>query len=202
MHKVASSLLILLGAVSAQATSIQITALPYTIVTPGTYVLAADLGNPTPTTDITINVNVPGKVLLNLNGHKLLPYLHNNQPIPAVDAIDVLAGEDIYIENGTIGTLAFGFLASINVNPNATSFLSNLEIYEVLFGGCVTWNIIFNRVNSSVVKNCNFAGQNGITDIDSLTGNKFLNNVFEAIGVGFSVTSHRTTAFDWKPSAQ
>jgi hypothetical protein len=200
-------LLILIGALavsSAQSASIPITQLPYTIVTPGTYVFESDLFLPQNATApaITINVNVPGKVLLNLNGHRLLSSETGFTLTPPV-GIEILAGDDIYIENGSIGTIGIGFITSVSVNPNSNGIISNLELYGVTFNGA-EWNVIFNRVNNSVVKNCSFNGMNGIADIDSQTGNKFLNNIYGGVvGVGISVTtrSWRDTPFDWKPTS-
>jgi hypothetical protein len=218
MHKASAPLLILLGAFavgSAQSAPIQITALPYTIVAPGNYVVASYLSgqwSSAPGTSITINVTVPGKVVLNLNGCRLLPYEVAGQAFSfgySEDAIDVLAGTDITIENGLIGSGAYSFGTGIYVNANATgpyasggnpivppplgsTYLSNLTINNVGFQNQL-FDIVLNQVNGATVKNCGFfAGYNGIVDNESKLGNTYVNNSFTQMsGDAFTVSGYR-----------
>ena len=195
MRKIASLVLTALSCslVGAFAGPTKIVALPFTIVTPGNYQLVSGLAPAIAATAITINVNVPGAVVLDLNGFLLSPFAVGSKSVQLNDGIDVIAGQDVTIKNGIIGTLGFGFLASISVNPIGASYLSNLTIKNVKFGNASTWNLILNKVDSSVVKNCNFAGQNGIADNFSRTGNIFTDDLFEVPGVAFAIKTLNAT---------
>jgi hypothetical protein len=118
-------LVIFAFAVGAQAKVIVITAFPYTIVAPGDYQVASYLNTPRntgPGTNITINVTVPGKVVLDLNNVSLYPYSINAMDTPPSDCIDVFAGSDITIENGNVagGGLTYFFSTGIYVNGGGT----------------------------------------------------------------------------------
>jgi hypothetical protein len=117
-----TSLVISAFALGAQAKPIPITSVPYTIVAPGNYqvVPLPDGGVPVtgPGTSITINVTVPGKVVLDLNGAHLIAYFITEHNVPPSDCIDVFAGSDITIENGSIGHIdEYFFATGIYVNP-------------------------------------------------------------------------------------
>jgi hypothetical protein len=179
-------------AVSAHAKPIVITAFPYTIVAPGNYQVASYLNivrNTGPGTNITINVTVPGKVVLDLNGVGLYPYSIDLQNTPPSDCVDVFAGSDITIENGGIagGGLTYFFSTGIYVNAGATGpylggdFANNpltfapggskpstgtggsigtLTIKNVSFR-TNTYGIILARVSGATIKNCNLAATDG-----------------------------------------
>jgi hypothetical protein len=124
-----TSLLTILAAalvVGAQAKPIVITAFPYTIVAPGNYQVASYLNSSRqtgPGTNITINVTVPGKIVLDLNGVHLSPYSIDSNNTPPSDCIDVFAGSDITIENGYVdgGGITDFFSTGIYVNAGATT---------------------------------------------------------------------------------
>jgi hypothetical protein len=189
MHKVSAPILILLGAFAVgsalSAPLTQITALPYTIVKPGNYKLVTTVYSSVPTVAaITINVNLPGKVVLDLGGViTLLPDVVLPTGVP-YDGIDVVAGQDVTIENGDIATGSSYFRNDIAVNPNGQSLLSNVKINNIAFGFDGNANILFNGVNSSTVSNCsfNFVWGYGIEDLGSTTGNTYKNNQFSYIG--------------------
>ena len=64
--------LIIVSAITAQAANIPISALPFNITSPGTYVLVSDLNYTAQTgAAITILPNLSGPVILNLRGHTL-----------------------------------------------------------------------------------------------------------------------------------
>ena len=211
---------LIISAVTAQAAPMEpatakagkstiITALPFTIVTPGIYELASYLSGQFPSragTDITINVNVPGKVVLDLKGFTLIPYEtsdHLSSFGYSEDAIDVLAGTDISIENGIIGTAAYSFGTAIYVNANATgpygsganpiptglNFLSGVTIKNVSFDNQL-YDIVFNQVNLSTIKDCFFyLGNYGIFDTGSQYGNTYVNNSFVDMRYALTVAS-------------
>jgi hypothetical protein len=126
LKSLSASLIFSAFALGAQAKPIVITAFPYTIVAPGNYQVASYLNydrNTDPGTNIIINVQVPGKVVLDLNGVHLFPYSIDANHTPPSDCIDVFAGSDITIENGSIvGTgTTYYFSTGIYVNAGATT---------------------------------------------------------------------------------
>jgi hypothetical protein len=200
-------------AVGAHAKPIVIGAFPYIIVAPGNYQVASYLSGPRttgPGVNITINVTVPGKVVLDLNGVNLGPYAISARDVPLTDAIDVFAGTDITIQNGSIigGGASYFFATGIYVNAGATgpyaqgayaegggppplgAFLSNITINNIRFRTNL-YGIVLAGVNGATVKNCYFfTGTNGIWDYQSKLGNTYVNNTFDTtVGNAFIVNS-------------
>jgi hypothetical protein len=201
-------------AVGAHAKPIVIGAFPYTIVAPGNYQVASYLSNRFPSApgaNITINVTVPGKVVLDLNQCQLYPYESPTSPLAfgyTQDAVDVFAGTDVTIQNGEIGSGRYGFGCGIYVNAGAnasygagpvdsgngllinlpnTGLSSGITINNIFFNN-IGHSILFNRVSTSVVKNCVFFdGANGIVDNNSRDGNTYINNEFSTMGSSFIV---------------
>jgi hypothetical protein len=169
-----AALSLIMNALSATATpkaaEIPISSLPFTITTPGTYVLTGNLtsgylGIAYPGA-ITIAKNIQGPVVLDLKGFTLTAdaaiAIGNYGPLPPNTY-------PITIENGTIS----GGLAT---NPgNTPSPATKLTIDHVTFVG--QNGILFTQTSYSTVKNCTF--QNcGIGDYDSPGGNRYLNLTF------------------------
>jgi hypothetical protein len=213
-----TSLIISAFAIAAEAKPIVITAFPYIIVAPGNYqVSAPSVFNVGPGTNITIDVQVPGKVVLDLNGVGLIPYNLNieNNSIPPSDCIDVFAGSDITIENGSVGYGAMDrFSTGIYVNAAASGpylegdtnnplhFTGNpptgaggsigITINNVSF--CTYWYaIILAGVSGATVKNCSMVAPEGpivgIWDFASTYGNTYVNNTFNEVRNPFIVSA-------------
>jgi len=183
-----------LSAFSAQAAT-KITAVPYTITAPGTYELTSNLTLFTAGDAITINVPVPGTVVLNLNGFSIL-WNPNQGAVGADNGIGILNTTSpktvITIKNGTIGGQDEGFWTGIVVNQNPpnttnTTYLANVTIDNVTFSAERWSDVELFQVSASTVSNCTFNGlipgesevQYGIQDVGSQGGNHYINDKFD-----------------------
>jgi hypothetical protein len=175
---------------------IKISSLPFTITTPGTYVLSSNLslsgappvqGGLSPIVNpadyaITINTAAAGPVILNLKGYTL----SGNYVAVAVFVQNTSNATSTTIENGTLQGFDYGVVAGFNA-PSITSFLSNVDIENITFYGDETVDVLFSQVNSSTVSNCTFIGaipghsptEYGIEDGGTQTGNRYSNNSFD-----------------------
>jgi hypothetical protein len=203
-----------MSAFAAQAAPVTITTFPYTIVAPGTYVVATqNFVLPTVNApEITINVRVPGKVVLNLNHVDFGPYIAPGSPGLQLDnfsysCILVEAGQDIVIENGAICNGAYSCGIGIDVNPlNPTpedGFNNSVELLTIngiTFGGCNTACIRLNQINAAHINNCYFDDDLvGILDYGSSTGNYYSNDSFEGISRPIDLDSSGAITSDLHP---
>jgi hypothetical protein len=99
----------LLSALSAQAANIKISALPFTITSPGTYVLSSNLsfttGNPGDSA-ISIASNIQGPVTINLNGFTISGGISSDRAITINSTNEGL----ISIKNGKISNFGYGLV--------------------------------------------------------------------------------------------
>jgi hypothetical protein len=97
----------LLSALSAQAANIKISALPFAITSPGTYVLSRNLsfttGNPGDSA-ISIASNIQGPVAINLNGFTISGGVSSDRAI----TINATNEGPISIRDGTITNFGYG----------------------------------------------------------------------------------------------
>jgi hypothetical protein len=210
-----TSLVISAFALGAQAKPILITSVPYTIVAPGNYhVVPLPGGNVLhtgPGTSITINVTVPGKVVLDLNGAHLMAYFITINNVPPSDCIDVFAGSDVTIENGFVGYEAeYLFSTGIYVNAGTTSpylygdennplhfapggsspstgtggTIGNLTIKNV-FLRTDLYGIVLAGVSGATIRDCSLTAPEGpyigFWDYASRYGNTYINNSFDQV---------------------
>jgi hypothetical protein len=162
----------------------QITALPFVITSPGTYVLTGDLNFPSvPLPAITIQAGLPGPVVLDLGGFTI-----SGDVTPGGDCIDITAAtpvsSPITIQNGTIRSFVVGVNANVGFIGNN---LSNVTINKVTFfrnilrplAYSLPIGVQFQNVNSSTISNCVFRNVvTGIQDINTGGGNRYLNDTF------------------------
>ena len=111
------------------ATPIPITALPFNISTPGTYILTSNLTCSVPQPAITINSPVAGKIILDLGGFTIQAV---GNLISGV-SIENPTNSVIIVRNGTLE----GFFVGIDGNPaaQATDWISNVHIENIVFYG-------------------------------------------------------------------
>jgi hypothetical protein len=183
----------LIMSATAQAANVQITSLPFSITTPGTYVLVSDLSyTPQSGAAITISGNLSAPVILNLKGHTLtgsvvIPLTNNSSDGVFINGSGPSLST-ITVENGTITNFDVGIFANCNnasgVVENAPSGIDINNIafaYALSIGGGV--DVVFaNDVVSSTIRNCSFTiGDIGI-QAQSAGGNRFTNNIFTNLG--------------------
>jgi hypothetical protein len=171
---------------TVKSASVQISALPFNITAPGTYVLTGNLTSPLTSYGLgAINISTPiaGRVVLDLNGFTLTGNgvfstgvtIGYNAPSPNTDSIT--------IRNGTLTNFGYGVITF-----NSGGFFSDVTVKDIVFnpsppqinGGC---GIKFFQVNSSTVNHCIFNGAyQGILDQSSLGGNSYNDNTFNNAG--------------------
>jgi hypothetical protein len=175
-----------LDALSTQAAPpATISSLPHTITASGTYVLAGNLSSSDSTNAaaIRIQTNIPGPVTVDLKGFTLTGGGGNSVGI----GIGILAGTTesnsypITIQNGTLANFAFGVWAQCGTGIGLSQVtVRNLSIdtngQDAGNGGT---GVLFRMVASSTISNCTFhAGSFGIEDVNSLGGNRYINDRF------------------------
>jgi hypothetical protein len=153
-----------------------ISAVPYTITAPGTYVLSSNLTSFVPGAAITINSRTAGRIILDLGGFTLQLNPNNG---PGYTGIAIQANptaSNITVRNGTVGNFHIG----IDVNPSANGWLSNVHIDGMTFIGDVMACVQFQQVNSSSITNCtfDFGGFYDILDGGSQGGNTYSDDFF------------------------
>jgi hypothetical protein len=133
-----------------------ISALPYSITAPGTYILLSNLGVPLGQTVPAITINSPGKVTLNLNGYAL----QNPSSSEGPTGIQVLSS-NVTVENGTISQCFFGLVAG-PVNGNASMgdppYLTNIVIRNIQFAFDFQYELLLTNINGGSVSDCQFTG--------------------------------------------
>lgn len=166
-------------ALAAQAhgqTAIPIAYLPYTISSPGTYVLATDLTAVPDSAAINVYQSV-GYVVLNLKGHTLHMNGTNSYGITA--HLSGGASGGITIENGTIEVAGYGIVANTNTPNKVTA----LVVQNVTFQNVTTSaeDVFLSQTNGVQIKNCRFVGVGrlGVLDEGSETGNTLSNLSFD-----------------------
>jgi Right handed beta helix region len=169
------------GAFTVKAAT-PITALPYTISSPGTYALTGNLTSPLLANDQSaiLITGSAGTVVLDLKGYSLtIGSLGSDSPF--ITGITVQSS-NVTIRNGTIAN----FNAGINVSPpvsglSYSGYLSNILVENVTFSNVNGTHVDFIQVNSSEISNCTFLGfaQAAIEDTSSQTGNRFTDNTFD-----------------------
>jgi hypothetical protein len=199
--------LLLAGSLTAQAAppvTIMQSQLPFTILNPGTYVLATDLifpagfGGTFPfnTGAINISPEVPGPVVVDLKGHTISTADTSGLTSRIGIAIGSFNGtftnaNPITIRNGTLKNFSVGILAigedftCANCMPQLTHItIDSIAFYilpeQVSIGPNRSEGILFGRVNSSNVKNCTFDRSE-----TSSTGFTWITNGID-VAVGFS----------------
>jgi hypothetical protein len=185
-----AALALLISALTAQATSIKISSLPFNITTPGTYVLAADLSYPSQqNAAITIATSIKGPVVLDLKGHTLT----GGGGYSIAVGIGYFAGStvanasSITVQNGAVQNFGYGVWGE-----TTSVYLTNIEVNSIAFHISQTPNnasagVIFSQVDSSTVNNCSFfSADTGIEDNQSAGGNIYTNNSF--VGTGECLT--------------
>jgi hypothetical protein len=175
----------------AASKSVVITALPYTISRPGTYVLLGNVQIPSAYLNLpAITINAPGKVILNLNNFAVIGYNWS------VGLGMLIYSNDVTIENGTI----LNFEDAVDVNPYSVdgvppaSYLTGFKVHNVSFVNIYDIAIGLNKVNGADVSECSFSGGQeyfSISDTDTSTGNKYSNLSFDTdTGTPISVSTN------------
>ena len=187
-------------AASSKAATITINALPFTITTPGTYVLA---------TDLTMTSAWPGAVAIYISVRSSVP----NGPVPTGNTILDLGGHTIHggafigvrvdstayisVINGTLD----GFSDGIDISMGGGTF-SHLLIDNITFKSTKnnTSGITMTKTNGAVVSRCNFIGPMlcGIYDHYSTIGSTFINLNFD----GYQTTNIQEGGMDGFPYPQ
>ena len=161
---------------SSQATTTTITALPFNISAPGTYVLATDL-TVTSSSPGAVAITIyqssfmpTGNIVLDLGGHTI----HGG----AFTGLRVSSTNYITIINGTLD----GFLDGIDVSMGGGSF-THLLIDNITFKSTKNTNfgITMSKTNGAVVSRCSFIGPMycGVSDHYSTIGSTFINLNFD-----------------------
>jgi hypothetical protein len=170
---------------AAKSATTIISALPYTITTPGTYVLTADLiCSSTQAAVLIPTYNLSGSVVLDLKGHTITGGGNYTTGVyitgPSINAFPIT------VRNGTIKNVSFCVWADGLSNIT----IANLSLFTVQppEGVCV----IFSYVENSTVSNCSFNNATyGITDESSPSpgGNLFRNITFNNVVVSLYITA-------------
>jgi hypothetical protein len=185
------------SAIAAQAADIQIRSLPYTITTPGTYVLTGNLSYSVNSSVGAINIftTIGGPVVVDLKGFTITG--------PGGTSWGVTIGVSTYngvpnaypitIRNGTIANFQFGITAE-----NSTQLLDitvNNIIFDAVLGTNPTFGIIFGRVASSTITSCTFNdAYYAIEDDSSAGGNSYNNDTFVRSIYALDVSTNGTSS--------
>jgi hypothetical protein len=154
-----------------------ITALPFSIYAPGTYVLATDLTAPSsPGGAGAISISVPGflppgNVVLDLQGHTI----HSNNTYAGMS---VSSGGYITIANGTLDGFGLGIEVNVGGGINSHLLIDNIT-FKSTKG--TTLGISMTRTSRAMVSRCSFVGPMscGISDKYSGLGNTYTNLNFD-----------------------
>jgi hypothetical protein len=159
-------------------TTTKITALPFNIVTPGTYRLTGDLSFPSVigTPAISVLGGLPGPVVVDLNGFAIGGDVTPGSFCIVIGSSPV--SSPITITNGTIRNFVYGVYANnlSSLTINKVNFLINILRP---FAPSSPTGICFQNVNSSAVSNSVFTNEIvGVQDTNSGGGNRYLNDSF------------------------
>jgi hypothetical protein len=130
-----------------------ITALPYNIIIPGTYIL---LGNLTDTLIGTpaVTINAPGPVVFNLNGYTISGGSTSNSP----NGVSIQSS-NVTVENGTIAEFFFGLEAGTITNPDEGGpMINNIVIRDIVFDFDFQYELELFNINGGSVSDCTFSG--------------------------------------------
>jgi hypothetical protein len=205
----------LLSVLSAQAADIQITALPFGINTPGTYVLDSDFIFTDPTRP-AISVNgflLTGPVIVNLKGHTLLGP-GNPQPTsyggvastPNSGIGFAVVGDKnnnipVTLENGTVQGFGIGIIIEAKfvyrnlIVKNMTVFGAYAQDGNGVngYGACV----LLHKAGACSIVDCTFnSADNGIIDSES-GGNRYTNDSFIYMTTDITLQNSQGTMKDF-----
>jgi hypothetical protein len=149
----------LLSVLTARAANIRISSLPFTITAPGTYVLTSNLSATTAGYGAAISIagNIPGPVILNLNGFTISG---GYEAIIINGSSTVPNQYPVTVKNGTITNFVQGIIASGNyIDLNGLTF-SNIQ--SSFTSSCI---IVVGTTNACTIRNCVFSNSlYGIAD--------------------------------------
>jgi hypothetical protein len=157
-----------------------ITALPFGITKPGTYILAADLttnpGSSGGAGAISIDLSrflPPGNVVLDLNGHTISG---NGAPAGMTVSLRDL-GYNTTIMNGTFDGFIYGIETAASGN-NSRFLVDNITFKSTNFNSIA---IDLSKTNRAVISRCKFVGvmRVGVLDQYSALGNTYSNLNFD-----------------------
>ncbi|MBV8142978.1 MAG: hypothetical protein JOZ60_13145 [Verrucomicrobia bacterium] len=168
------------SALPAQSANVVISAVPFTITAPGTYVLAGNLTCPaTPNGAINIPSNLPGPVVVNLKGFTI------TGPGGSTTGVSI-AGQStntypITVQNGTLNSFGVG-VDAVSLGP-LHKHMHDITIDKIVVTPTPTsaylysTGFYFYEVSSSVVSNCTVnGGLYGIVDIPDEGNNSYSND--------------------------
>lgn len=160
------------SAIAAYAADVVISAVPYTITAPGNYVLASNLTCTVNQPAITINVTLPGKVVLDLRGFTISGF-------GTIGSTQTASGVYLYNPTNSYISIKNGIIQGFYCGVCAYT-CNNIHVDHLTFTGTGNTNALFEYVNGSSISDCTFAGTAGagILDISSTTGNSYSNNLF------------------------
>jgi hypothetical protein len=130
-----------------------ITALPYNIIRPGTYIL---LGNLTDTLIGTpaVTINAPGPVVFNLNGYTISGGSTSNSPNGVL-----IQSSNVTVENGTITEFFFGRQAgTMSTSDEGGPMIDNIVIRDIVFDFDFQFELQLSNINGGSVSDCTFSG--------------------------------------------
>jgi hypothetical protein len=170
------------------AKSTPIPSLPAIITKPGNYYFVANMYyaitfEPGPISPVSITVNAPGPVTIDMRGFTLSgpgqQFLNGwyTNPIGIV-----IESSNVTILNGSITGYLSGILASGYTYPNPVNYLSGIDLENITFKNGAEFGCVgFSYVNNSVVRNCDFSqqtdyGDPALSDSLSQTGNNYIND--------------------------
>jgi hypothetical protein len=175
---------------AAKSPSIKISALPFNITAPGTYVLTSNLTSPITSYGVgAINISpaIAGSVVVDLGGFTLTgPGPWQSGGITIGVTIGVIGGTPntypIRVRHGTIQNFGIAVQTQAASNITINSVVFNLPTTSDAIGIA---GVMLNNTDSSIVNNCTFnlnGATNGvtygITDYLSTGGNSYNNNTF------------------------
>jgi hypothetical protein len=185
----------LLSVLSAQAANIKISALPFNITAPGTYVLTGNLTT-TAGTAINISSTASGPIILDLKGHAITG-AGNQYSVGVGISGSATNTYPITVQDGTITGFAYGvYTGNSNGSELIEIKLSNLAISAagVSAPNSTTADIYINFTASSIISNCAISNANyGIYDFDSNGGNTFSTLNFSKVSNPLSVVISSNT---------
>jgi hypothetical protein len=187
--------------ISSNAANIPINYLPFTITSPGTYVLNKDLTAPYSKTAAITSYQPVGDVLIDLQGHTIhaapVPFKILNAASIGIH-LDVEGGAagDVTIQNGTLEGFAVGLVTSSGSNDKpGDDTVSNITFKNDSTSPANSIGIHFVGSSGVRVVGCKFigAGHIGILDDQSEVGNYYSNLYFDGtLDFNLQVTPHVT----------
>jgi hypothetical protein len=173
--------------VVAPSATIKISSLPFTVTTPGTYVLTGNLTCTVPqSAAITIPGNLPGQVVVDLKGFTITgDDSASSTGIGIGPSVSLPNAFPITVRNGAITNVSSGVSTPSlpGVQSPGSAGLQDILIANLNISG-VTACVSFSGVENSVVRNCTFSNAAyGIEDWYSPGGNRYDNITVEGVGL-------------------